>query len=168
MSLLEKLFGKKKETTSPSGTKIKQPKFIRNEKTQGGTYEIYKGKNAESAKEFLMTKRVDEQQYYIVVETPEGNWGLDVKGLYLERLLPFQKDVSSAECEGNTCSMPDMFGLQMAAKQINDNFIVNIECGKCKHQWPDGLRYQDITVVRCPKCKTLNKIDSSNFSVVHI
>ena len=160
------IFKKKKEATSPSSNKSKQPKFIRKERTQGGTYEIYKGKDAETAKEFLMTKRVDEQQYYIVVETPEGNWGMDVKGLYLEKILPFQNDVSSAECEGATCGMPDMFGLQMAAKGFNDNFILKVECGNCKHQWQDGLRYQKITVVRCPKCKKLNKIDSSNFNVI--
>jgi len=91
---------------------------------------------------------------------------LDVKGLYLERLLPFQKDVGSAKCEGSTCGMPDMFGLNAAARGINDNFIANVECGKCEHRWQDGLRYQDITVVRCPKCKTLNKIDSGNFHVI--
>jgi phage FluMu protein Com len=166
MSIFGKLFGKKRETTSPSNSKSKPPKFVRKEQKQDSTYEIYKGKDAETAREFLMTKRIDEQLYYIVVETPEGNWGLDVKGLYLERLLPFQKDVGSAECEGATCSMPDIFSLQMAAKGFNDNFIITVECGKCKHQWQDGLRYQAITVVRCPKCKTLNKINSSNFNVI--
>ena len=165
MSLFEKLFGKKKKTTSPSNTKSRKPKFIRKERRQGATYEIYKGEDAETAKEFLMTKRVDEEKYCIVVETPEGNWGLDVKGLYLERLLPFQKDVSSAQCEGTTCGMPDMFSLEWAARGITDNFIVKVKCGRCKHEWYDGLRYQDITVVRCPKCKTLNKIDTSNFTI---
>jgi ssDNA-binding Zn-finger/Zn-ribbon topoisomerase 1 len=168
MSIFKKLFGQNEETTSSSINKSGQPKFIRKDRNQGATYETYKGKDAETAKEFLMTKRVDEQKYYIIVETPEGNWGLDVKGLYLERLLPFQKDINSAKCEGSTCVMPDMFGLQMAARGVNDNFIAKVECGNCKHQWHDGLRYQNITVVRCPECKTFNKINSGSFNVILI
>ncbi len=166
MSLFEKLFGKKKETAPSSGSKKKPPKFINKERNNGSTYEVYKGDDSESAKEFLMTKRVDEKQYYVLVETPEGNWGIDVKGLYLEKLLHFQKDVNSAECDGHTCGMPDMFSLEMAARKLNDNFIAKVQCGKCQHEWPDALRYQEATVVRCPKCKTLNKIDSSNFNVI--
>ena len=168
MSLFGKLFGKKQEATSSPDSKSQQPKFVRKEQSQDSTYEIYKGKDAESAKEFLMKKRVDERQYYIVVETPEGNWGMDVKGLYLERLLPFQKNVDSAKCSGTICCMPDMFALQMAARGINDNFIATVECGQCSHQWQDGFRYQNVTVVKCPKCKTLNKADSGNFTVVLI
>ena len=122
--------------------------------------------NAETTKTFLLTKKVDKKHYYIVVETPEGNWGLDIKGLYLEKLLPFQTDIESATCEGHTCSMPDIFGLQMAARGINNNFIVKVQCGGCNQEWLDGLRYQNITVVKCPKCKTLNKVDSGNFHVI--
>lgn len=166
MSFFKKLFGKDEEPARASGPKVKSPKLLRKERKQGSTYEVYKGDDSESAKEFLMGRRVDEAQYYIVVETPEGNWGMDVKGLYLEKLLPFQKDLASAQIDGSTCAMPDMFGLQMAARGINDNFVVKVECGKCQHQWPEALRYQNKTVVRCPKCKTLNKIDSSHFRVV--
>lgn len=157
-----------KQNSFPIRTKGNQPKFIQKKGIQGKTYEIYKGKDAESAKEFLKTKKVDKQLYYIIVETPEGNWGLDVKGLFLERLLSFQKNVSSAKYEGLTCGMPDLFGLEMASKGYNDNFIISVECGKCKHQWDDALRYKDITVVCCPKCKTLNKIDTGNFNVTFI
>jgi len=189
MSFFKKLFGQKEKTESPpavkkttkapsktpakkpapktssSSPKLEKPTFVNKERTPGGTYEVYKGKDAESAKAFLMKKRVDEKLYYIVVETPEGNWGMDIKGLYLERLLPFQTNINSAKCTGMTCGMPDMFGLEAAARGMNDNFISQVECGKCNHQWQDALRYQNLTVVKCPKCKTLNKIDSSNFNV---
>jgi len=48
------------------------------------TYEVYRAKTAQQAREFLEGKTVTDQLYYIVVETPEGNWGKDVKGMYKE------------------------------------------------------------------------------------
>jgi len=60
------------------------------------TYEIYKGVDAESARECLLTKRIDKKLYYMVVEMPEGNWGIDVEGLYLKRLPSWQTNISSA------------------------------------------------------------------------
>jgi len=160
------LFGKKKDKES-SDRKVEKPKFVRKEQKGNSTYEIYRGKDAETARAFLLKKRVDVQLYYIVVETPEGAWGMDVKGLYLEHLLPWQTKISSAECAGHIIPMSfDMFGLQMAARRYNDNFIAKVQCGKCEHQWPDGVRYQDLTVVRCPKCKAYNKVDSSSIHCV--
>lgn len=169
MGIFDRLRGKKKSNKESSGRKVKQPKFIRKEQKADRAYEIYKGQDAESAREFLLKKRVDKPLYYIVVETPEGNWGMDVKGLYLERLLPWQMNISSAECEGHIIPMSwDMFSLQMAAKRFNDNFIAKVQCGKCEHQWPDGVRYQEFTIVRCPKCRAKNKVDSSNIRCLFI
>lgn len=48
-------------------------------------YEIYKAKTAEEARQFLDTKEVKARNTYIVVETPEGNWGKDVAGAYKDR-----------------------------------------------------------------------------------
>ncbi len=48
----------------------------------------------------------------------------------------------------------------MAARGISDNFVVKIKCGKCEHEWFDGVRYKNLTAVRCPNCKTINKVDS--------
>jgi hypothetical protein len=168
MSLLSRLFGRKREPGSTAVSDPKRPKFLRKENKGNSTYEVYKAADPETAKAFIATKRVDKPQYYIIVETPEGNWGIDVKGIYLERLLPWQMDVASAQCEGHLTRFPDTFGLQMAAKGINDNFVVPVKCGKCEHEWTDGLRYQNVTVVRCPKCRTLNKVDSSQCQCVFI
>lgn len=161
MGIFDKLFGRKKVDEESVVSQSEQPKFI--QKVQRGkyTYEIYRGKDAESAKNFLMTKQVDKNFYYIKVETPEGTWGMDIEGLYLERLLPWQMDIDSAESEGTIIPMSwSMFSLRMAAQGTSDNFIAQVECGKCKNKWIDGVRYQNITVVRCPKCKTRNKVDS--------
>lgn len=48
------------------------------------TYEVYRAKTAQQAREFLEGKTVTEKLYYVVVETPEGNWGKDIKGMYKE------------------------------------------------------------------------------------
>lgn len=48
------------------------------------TYEVYRTKMVQQAREFLEGKTVTERLYYIVVETPEGNWGKGIKGMYKE------------------------------------------------------------------------------------
>ena len=140
---------------------------------QGGNsksakYEVYKCDDAEIAKEFLLSKKVTQDKYYIIVETPMGNWGMDKIGLYLERLLPWQLDMSKAECEGELFHPKSLKGLEFAAKKINDSFVTKVECGCCKHQWMDGVRYQDLTIVLCPHCKKYNKVDSKNFIVLFV
>lgn len=166
MGFFEKLFKKKDTQEIQTQKKFAQPNFIGKRKTPSGTYEVYRAGNAESAKDFLKSKKVDENKYYIKVETPEGNWGVDIDGLYLEKLLSYQLNINAAEHEGEVHGIPDNVGLQYAAEGISDNFLVEIECGGCKHHWVDGLRYQNFTVVRCPGCNGLNKVDSSNIHSV--
>jgi hypothetical protein len=48
------------------------------------TYAIHKGPSAAAAKHFLAQRIVSKQLYYIVVETPEGNYGRDIDGIYKE------------------------------------------------------------------------------------
>lgn len=140
-----------------------EPIFIQKRTTPSGTYEVYQADDAKSAKEFLQTKSVSEAKYYIVVETPDGNWEMDKEGLYLEQLLPWQKDQSLARVAGshNPLSVSP-FSLPTAANRITDNFVIRVTCGQCHHSWLEGIRYQNLTVVRCPKCKTYNSIDSHN------
>ncbi|MCL4274127.1 MAG: hypothetical protein QY328_11980 [Anaerolineales bacterium] len=161
MSIISKIFG--------NPAKIQTPKFLRKEQHGKNTYELYQGRDAESARQFLLTKQVDRQFYYIVVETPEGNWGMDIQGLYLERLLPWQLSGGSADCTGQIIPLSwSNSGLEMAAKKFNDNFIVKIECGSCANHWLDGIRYQNTTTVRCPVCKKTNQVDSGNITAVFI
>ncbi len=156
-----------KKVTPATKVGGKQPRFIQKLQKENRTYEIYKGTDTESAKKFLMTKRVDKKLYYIEVETPEGTWGMDIEGLYLVRILPWQKNISLAKCDGYIIPMSHSnFGLNMAARGISDNFVVKIKCGKCEHEWLDGVRYKNLTAVRCPNCKTINKVDSGNITVL--
>jgi len=48
------------------------------------TYRVYKGPDAASAKAFLELNPVNKPMYYIIVETPEGNYGRDIEGMYKE------------------------------------------------------------------------------------
>lgn len=50
----------------------------------GGTYikKRYSAPDAASAKAFLQQHPVTEQFYYIEIETPEGNFGRDIQGIY--------------------------------------------------------------------------------------
>lgn len=71
-----KLFGAKKYS------KIK----FKGKETQGiNTYEAYTAKTKNEAIDFLKTKTLTKKLCYIVIETPQGNWGLDINGIYQEK-----------------------------------------------------------------------------------
>jgi len=63
-------------------------KFVREDRVQqyGATmiYRVHKAPDAASAKAFLEQNPVTKQFYYIVVETPEGNYCRDIQGMYKE------------------------------------------------------------------------------------
>lgn len=143
-------------------------KFLRKEETPGAIYEIYQANDAETAKTFLLQKNVTQDTYYIIVETPEGAWGIDKFGLYLERLMSFQKDVKDAGCDGQICNLDfiNNRGFEMAANGLNESFVIKARCGRCQREWLEAVRYEDLTAVRCPSCKTINRIDTRNISRV--
>lgn len=49
---------------------------------QKGHYDIYRAKSRKEAIEFLKSKVVDKPLHYIIVQTPVGEIGLDVEGIY--------------------------------------------------------------------------------------
>lgn len=57
---------------------------IRGQGQMGETYikKKYKAPDAASAQAFLQQHPVTEQFYYIEIETPEGNYGRDIQGIY--------------------------------------------------------------------------------------
>jgi hypothetical protein len=64
--------------------------------------------------------------------------------------------------------LPTEFAAQMVLGGISDNFVTLVECGKCGHQWRDGLAYQQVTVVRCPTCRTYSRVDTTHFRALTI
>jgi hypothetical protein len=123
----------------------------------------------ERAKAFLRDESVDRELFYLVVETPDGAWGLDIEGLYLERLRPWQLDTQSADYRvpaGSFAGSPR--GAELAMRGKVDNFLVWVGCGQCAHRWADGVRYQNLTMTRCPSCGARNLVDSSNVKVYEV
>jgi hypothetical protein len=79
-----------RDSSSPENkiARLDQVTFVQEKRQQGQTgifiYRIYKAPDAVSAKAFLQQNPVDERLNYIVVETPEGNYGRDIDGIYKE------------------------------------------------------------------------------------
>ncbi len=46
------------------------------------TYQVHRAKNKQQALAFLKSKVVKKELYYIEVETPDGTFGRDIKGMY--------------------------------------------------------------------------------------
>lgn len=99
MEKFNKQGGKRKNDLEPERTAQIQTKvaegdaskvlFVREYKRPGPlgsyfTYRVYKAPNKASAMAFLEKNPVTRQLYYIVVETPEGNFCRDIQGLYQE------------------------------------------------------------------------------------
>lgn len=75
-----------RETESPSGDGVQ---YKETESKQGPmgvrqTYEVYKADSKTAALSFLEQKKVSQEYYYLIVETPEGNWGKDRMGMFEE------------------------------------------------------------------------------------
>jgi hypothetical protein len=85
MGFLKRIFGEQKDGEVKFVRKYSETK---REPITGATgvmhYEIYKARTAEAARAFLAGKMVSERLHYLVVETPEGNWGRDINGIYKE------------------------------------------------------------------------------------
>lgn len=58
--------------------------FVRNEQMGYAYYEIYSGNSKKAALAFLGNNPVTESYFYRIVETPEGNFGRDINGIYQE------------------------------------------------------------------------------------
>lgn len=138
-------------------------KFV--EERGGRIYHTYECSDPERAKEFLRAEPVANDHTYIIVETPDGTWGTDSSSLYLERLRSWQLNVHEADCTGSLSKLIDGFhNLELAARGVVDNFAVEICCGRCSHEWIDGIRFNNVTLVRCPSCGAANRVDSFELS----
>lgn len=127
------------------------------------TYEYYRANSPEEAKHFLELTEVNRPLYYVMVETPEGKWGRDKDGIFLEHLCDFQNNLSLAQCQAETAILPvRMQDVQMAANKVTDNYLLTVRCGGCGCEWLDGVKYRSKTIVRCPECGKYNLADTKN------
>jgi hypothetical protein len=74
------LFARVFEARAHAGVRFKEKS-----QQEAKTYEVYSASSKDEAFAFLRSKAVPQRLYYIVVETPEGSWGLDVDGIYQEK-----------------------------------------------------------------------------------
>lgn len=139
-----------------SGTRIKT------EAGRAQTYVEYKGPDAETAKRFLRSQPKPAHDTCLVVETPQGVWGWDENGLYLEHLLDWQKDPGAATVQGSCNPLSaTRESVLFARNGVMDNFVIEVKCAACGQTWLDGIRYAEETAVRCPQCQTLNKVKNT-------
>ncbi len=84
MTIADFLFGK--VWKAPGGERVVRKEIFKKIGQSGmqSTYEVWTAPTAESAKQFLNSRSVTKGFYYLVVETPEGNWGKDCMGVYRE------------------------------------------------------------------------------------
>lgn len=127
------------------------------------TYEDYTAKSAEEARYFLEQTSVAAPLYYVMVHTPEGDWGRDKDGIFLSQLCDFQRDLSLRQCDAKTALFPErMPDMQMAANKVTDNYMLSVTCGECGYGWIDGVGYRTKTIVRCPDCGRYNLADTEH------
>jgi hypothetical protein len=77
------------KTTVGRATEAFSVTFVREERKPGplgstNTYRTYRGPSKAAAMAFLQANPVSQPLHYIVVETPEGNFGGDISGIYEE------------------------------------------------------------------------------------
>ena len=58
--------------------------FVREDKDNNNIWMIYQAPAKADALEYLSKQEISVPSYYVVVETPEGNFGKDINGLYQE------------------------------------------------------------------------------------
>lgn len=147
------------------GEKAPKPQLAaQGTRTQGQyTYEDYTAGTAEEAKYFLEQTSVTQPLYYVLVHTPQGDWGKDKDGMFLSQLCGFQRDVSLRQCDAKMAMFPErMLDLQMAATKAADNYLLSITCGVCAYEWLDGVAYRAKTIVKCPECGRYNLADTEH------
>lgn len=79
MVLARTLLSKEKSTP------VQKVEFLRHDKDNNkNVWMVYKASSKTDAMAFLSKQVVDRPSYYIIVETPEGNFGRDIDGIYQE------------------------------------------------------------------------------------
>ena len=73
------------QITKPEvGPPRKKVVFLREDRDNDNVWVVYKAPTKTTAMTFLSRQRIDRPSYYVVVETPEGNFGKDNNGIYQE------------------------------------------------------------------------------------
>jgi len=71
-------------TISPPPGNANKAVYLREDRDSGKVWRIYTAPSKADATAFLSRQQVNRSFFYIVVETPEGNFGKDIDGVYQE------------------------------------------------------------------------------------
>jgi hypothetical protein len=77
----------KAQTASKQSNKTPHPEkvvLVKEYEKNGNFYRILSGPDGETAQAYLANNPVTRRYYYVIVETPEGNYGRDIDGMYKE------------------------------------------------------------------------------------
>jgi len=72
-----------KENTIPD-EKTQKVVFLREDKDNDNIWVVYQASSKADATDFLSTQEITRPAFYVIVETPEGNFGKDKDGVYQE------------------------------------------------------------------------------------
>jgi uncharacterized membrane protein YhaH (DUF805 family) len=71
-------------SSQPAAGDTKNVTFVREDRDSNTVWAVYKAPCKADAMAFLSRRQIDRPLYYVVVETPEGNFGRDKDGFYQE------------------------------------------------------------------------------------
>ena len=80
----ERIPEKRSEIKPKASKATGKASYVRTDVNGPNTYVIHKAPSKLAALDFLKNTSVTKSLYYVIVETPEGNWGKDIDGIYQE------------------------------------------------------------------------------------
>ena len=140
-------------------------RYKEKEITDGNTYEVYTAPNPSIAIEFLRTSEIKEERKYIIVETPQGNFGKDMIMIFnektqerieftLRKSLP-ENQKSKTNC--TKCGYPilpitrKISGKITSLEELKENGY-GLFCYKCQTSWC-SFCLPEAEFYICPICK---------------
>ncbi|MFX0148879.1 MAG: hypothetical protein ACFE8E_14160 [Candidatus Hodarchaeota archaeon] len=132
-------------------------------------YDVYSANNIKEAIKFLRKQEIKLPYYYIVIETPEGNIGKDIIGIYNEQNselieLGRRKKLPNMKKSQEFCTQCGYFVFPMKPFNNEVSHVLNIEdmcnkgvgfyCSSCETVWCAQCVVISGYVVKCKLCRT--------------
>eukprot|EP01084_Bolivina_argentea_P050788 93400_1 len=105
---------------------VSTTKPLYTEKRGKNTYEIWSAASKQDAFNYLKSRKVTERLYYVVVETPDGNFGKDIHGYYEENAHKnMQSNIKDTEVTSpNSVNISDENNIKKYQKLIQEADLI--------------------------------------------